>query len=73
MTVLKVEVDKLEINKLVNVPTSLDNLKTNVDELDVGKLKTDPIDFKKLKSVVDKNVVNKKWKTKVQKAKFKIK
>ena len=58
---------------MVNVPTSLDNLKTNVDELDVGKLKTDPIDFKKLKSVVDKNVVNKKWKTKVQKAKFKIK
>ena len=58
---------------MVNVPTSLDNLKTNVDELDVGMLKTDPIDFKKLKSVVDKNVVNKKWKTKVQKAKFKIK
>ena len=58
---------------MVNVPTSLDNLKTNVDELDVGKLKTDPIDFKKLKSVVDKNVVNKKWKTKVQKAKCRIK
>ena len=33
---LKTEVDKLEINKLTNVPTSLNNLKTNVDDLDVG-------------------------------------
>ena len=37
---LKAEVDKLDINKLVNVPTSLNNLKTKVDDLDVGKLKT---------------------------------
>ena len=36
---LKVEVDKLDINKLVNVPTSLNNLITKVDDLDVGKLK----------------------------------
>ena len=28
---LKVEVDKLDMNKLVNVLTSLNNLKTNVD------------------------------------------
>ena len=31
--------DKLEINKLVNVSTSLNNLKTKPDDLDVGKLK----------------------------------
>ena len=31
---LKAEVDKLGIDKLVNVPTSLNNLKTNVDDLD---------------------------------------
>ena len=31
---------KLDINKLTNVPTSLDNMKTKVDYLDVGKLKT---------------------------------
>ena len=37
---LKVEVDKLDINKLTNVPTTLNNLKTKVDDLDVGKLKT---------------------------------
>ena len=39
--------DKLEINKLSNVPTTLNNLKTKVDNLDVGKLKTVPIDLKK--------------------------
>ena len=54
---LKAEVDKLEINKLVNVSTSLNNLKTKVDDLNVGKLKSVPIDLKKLSSVKDKNVV----------------
>ena len=46
---LKAEVEKLGINKLVNVPTRLNNLKTKVDDLDVGKLKTVPIDLKKIK------------------------
>ena len=44
---LKDEVEKLDINKLVNVPTSLNNLKRKVDELDIGKLKTNLIDLKK--------------------------
>ena len=35
---MKAEVDKLGINNLVNVPTSLNNLKTNVDDLDLKKL-----------------------------------
>ena len=39
---LKAEVDRLDINKLVNVPAGLNNLKTKVDDLDVGKLKTVP-------------------------------
>ena len=43
---LKDEVDKLHINKLTNVPTSLNNLKTKVDGLDVGTLKTVPVDLK---------------------------
>ena len=42
---LKAEVDKLDINKLVNVSTSLNNLKTKVDDLDVGKLKPVPVDL----------------------------
>ena len=54
---LKAEVDKLDINKLVNVPTSLNNLKTKVDDLDVGKLKTVPVDLKKLSDVVANEVV----------------
>ena len=36
---LKAEVDKLDIDKLTNVPTSLNDLKTKVDDLDVVKLK----------------------------------
>ena len=54
---MKAEVDKLDINKLVNVPTSLNNLKTKVDDLDVGKLKAVPVDFKKLSGAVDNEVV----------------
>ena len=61
---MKDEVDKLDINKLVNVPTSLNTLKTNVDDLYVGKLKTVTVDFEKLNDVVDNEVVkNTKFKT----------
>ena len=60
----KAEVDKLEINKLTNVPTSFHTLKTNVNDLDVDKLKTVPVDLKKLSDVVDNKVVkNKKLNT----------
>ena len=34
---LKTEVDKLSINELVNVPTSLNNLNANVYDVDVVK------------------------------------
>ena len=44
---MKAEVRKLDINKVVNVPTSLDNLKLKVDNLDVGELKTVPVLLKK--------------------------
>ena len=36
---LKDEVDKLDITKLVNVSTSLNNSETKVNDLDVGMLK----------------------------------
>ena len=55
-TVLKVEVDKLDINKLVNVPTGF-TLKTKVNELDVRELKTVPVDLKKISDVVKNEVV----------------
>ena len=54
---LKAEVDKLYINKLVNVPTGLNNLKTKVDDLNVGKRKTVSVDLEKLNDVVDNEVV----------------
>ena len=56
---MKTEDDKLDINKLVNVSTSLNNLKTKVDDLAVGELKTAPVDLKKLNDVVNKEVVKK--------------
>ena len=43
---LKAEVDKLEINKFVNVTTSLNNLKAMIDDLDVDKKKNVPLIWK---------------------------
>ena len=68
---MKAEVGKLDINKFVNVPTSLNNLKTKVDDLDVDKL-----ELKKLSDVVDnKFIENTKFdalKTKVDSLEKKI-
>ena len=52
---MKAEVEKLDINKLTNVPTSLNSLKTKV--LDVGKLKTVLVELKRLSDAVDNEVV----------------
>ena len=54
---LKSEVDKLDINKLVNFPTSLNNLKTKVYDLDVAKLKSISLDLQKLSDAVDNEVI----------------
>ena len=43
---LKAEVDKLGINKFVNVPTGLSTVKTKEDDLNVDTLKTVPVDMK---------------------------
>ena len=67
---MKNEIDTLEINKLTNVPTSLNNLKEKVDDLDVGKLRTVPVALKKkLSDVVDNNFV-KNTNVKIWKGKF---
>ena len=47
----------IDINKLTNVPTILNNFKTKVDDLDVSKLKTVPVNLKKLSDVVDNEVL----------------
>ena len=71
---MKPKYDKLNINKLVNVPTSFNNLKTKVNVIDVGKLKTVPIE--KLIDVVDnvavKNTKFNTLKTKANNLKKKI-
>ena len=53
---LKAEVDKLDIDKLKNVPTNLSNLKSKVDKLDIVKLETTPVDLSKLSNVVKNEV-----------------
>ena len=53
LVAFKSNFDKLNTNKLVNVPTSWNNSKTKVDDLDV------PVDLKKLNDVVSKEVVKK--------------
>ena len=54
---LKSNVDKLDIDKLKNVPTNLSNLKSKVDKLDGDKLVPVPVDLSKLSDVVKYNVV----------------
>ena len=49
---LKSDVDKLDIDKLKNVPNNLGNLKSKVGKLNIGKLETTPVDLSKLSNVV---------------------
>ena len=55
--VLKADLDKIDISKLLCVPTHLDNLKLKVHGLGVAKLKPILIDLKKLSDVVTKEIV----------------
>ena len=43
----KVDVDKVNIDKLKKVPTNLSNLKSKVDKLEAGKLLPVPVDLVK--------------------------
>ena len=56
---LKSDLDKLDIDKLKNVPSGLCNLKSKVDKLDVDKLKPVPVDLSKLTDVVKNYAVKK--------------
>ena len=56
---LKSDVDKLDIDKLKNVPSSLNNLKSKVDKLDIGKLETTPVDLSKVSIAVKNDAVKK--------------
>ena len=54
---MKAEFYKLDVNKLVNVTVSLNNLKTKVDDINVDKLETVSIDLKKISDEVDNEVL----------------
>ena len=56
---LKSDVDKLDIDKLKNVPSGLSSLKSKVEKLDVGKLEITPVDLSNLSDVVKNEVVKK--------------
>ena len=49
---LKSDVDKLDDDKLKNVPSNLSNLKNKVDKLDINELITVPVDLSELSDVV---------------------
>ena len=56
---LKSDVDKLDIDKLENIPSGLSNLKSKVYELDADKLVPIPVVLSKLRDVIKSNVVKK--------------
>ena len=58
---LKSNVNKLDTDKLKNVPTYLNNLKSKVDKLDGDKLVLVPFDLSKLSDVVKKMLLKKMY------------
>ena len=56
---LKSNLDKLDIDKLKNVPSGWSSLKSKIDKLDVEKLVPAHVDLSKLSDVVKDNVVEK--------------
>ena len=56
---LKSNVDKLDIDKLENVPNNSSNLESKIDKLDVDKLLPVPVDLNKLSDIVKNYVIKK--------------
>ena len=54
---LKSIVDKLDIDKLKNVPTNLSSLRSKVNQLDIDKLASFSVDLSKLSNIVKNDVV----------------
>ena len=59
LTILKTEVDKLDIDKLKVLLNNLSNLKNKVDKLDIDKLVPVSVDLNTLSNVVKNEVVKK--------------
>ena len=56
---LKSDADKLDIDRLKNVPINLSSLKSKADKWDADKLVPAPVDLSKLSNVVKNDVVKK--------------
>ena len=56
---LKSDVDKLDIDKLKNLPTNLNNMESKVDKFNVAKLLPVPVDLRKLSDAIKNEVVKK--------------
>ena len=56
----KTDVDKLNIDKLNNVPSNINSLKSKLDKLDIGKLGATLVELSKLNNVVKNDVVKTK-------------
>ena len=56
----KTDVDKLNIDKLNNVPSIINSLKSKLDKLDIGKLGATLVELSKLNNVVKNDVVKTK-------------
>ena len=56
---LKFNLDKLDVDKLNNVPANLSYLKSKVDQSDINKVQHVPVDLSKLSNVVKNGVVKK--------------
>ena len=54
---LKSNVEKLDMDKLKNVPSNVNSLKSKVDKLDVDKLVTVPADLIRISDVVKSDIV----------------
>ena len=53
----KLDVDKLDTDKLKSVPTSLNNLESKANKTNTHKLKIVLVDFKKLNDLVEKDKI----------------
>ena len=60
MESLKSNIDKLDIDKLKNLPSNLSNLKSKVDRLDFDKVVLAPVDLIKLSDEVRNDGVEKR-------------
>ena len=59
---MKAEVEKVDINKLVNVPSCMNNSKIKVNYLDADKLRTVLVNSKKLSDIMIKEDVTRRFK-----------